>query len=65
MRHLVNERKALLAVCCIGIGSLLLIQTKLFATPVLVSEKGLVFLLLALTLVVSGFVLIAKAIHKV
>lgn len=65
MAHLVNERKVLLAVCFIGLGVLILSQTKLFAAPVVVSEKGLGLLLLVVVLLVSGFVLFAKAIRKV
>ena len=65
MLHLVNERKALWALCFIGFGILALTEIKLFAAPVMVSEKGLGLLLLALVLLVSGFVLIAKAIRKV
>ena len=65
MPHLINERKLLLAVCLIGLGVLILSRTKLFAAPVVVSEKGLGLLLLVVVLVVSGFVLIGKAIRKV
>lgn len=65
MQHLINERKALLALVLISLGALLLIQTKLFAVPVLVSEKGLALLLLALVLFIGGAVAAAKAIRKV
>lgn len=65
MPHLVNERKALLALCLIGLGTLVLTQLKLFAAPVLVSEKGLGLLLLSGVLLVSGAVLAAKAIRSV
>lgn len=64
MTHLVNERKVLLAVCLISLGVLILTQIKLFAAPVVVSEKGLGLLLLVVVLLVSGFVLVAKAIRK-
>lgn len=65
MSHLVNERKGLLALCLISLGIFLLSQSKLFAAPVLVSEKGLGLLLLSVVLMVSGSVLVAKAIHRV
>jgi len=64
MRHLVNERKAILAICFIACGILVLTQVKLFAAPVLVSEKSLGLLLLALVLLTSGCLLIAKAIQR-
>ena len=65
MPHLLHERKAFLALCCIGLGILVLTQVKLFGTPVLVSEKGLGLLLLSMVLLVSGSVLVAKAIRRV
>lgn len=65
MPHLVNERKALLALCLIGLGILVLTQIKLFAAPVLVFEKGLGLLLLAMALLISGSVLVVKAIRRV
>jgi hypothetical protein len=65
MQHLINERKALLALVLISLGALLLIQIKLFAVSVLVSEKGLALLLLALVLFIGGAVTAAKAIRKV
>lgn len=64
MASLVNERKVLMAICLISLGVLILTQIKLFAAPVVVSEKGLGLLLLVVVLLVSGFVLVAKAIRK-
>lgn len=65
MPHLVNERKALLAIGFISLAILILTQINLFAAPVLVSEKGLGLLLLSMILLTSGFVLVAKAIRRV
>jgi hypothetical protein len=65
MRHVINERKVFLAICFIGLGILLLTQLKLFAAPVVVSEKGLGLLLLAMVFLVSGSVLVAKAIRRI
>lgn len=65
MPHLVNETKALLAICFISLSILTLTQIKLFAAPVLVSEKGLGLLLLAMMLLACGMVLVAKAIRRV
>lgn len=65
MPHLVNERKAMLAISFISLAILTLTQVKLFAAPVLVSEKGLGLLLLAIVLLASGFVLVTKAIRRV
>ena len=65
MSHLVNERKALLALCLIGLGLLVLTQIKLFIKPVLASEKGMGLLLLAIVLLVSGTVLATKAIRRI
>jgi hypothetical protein len=65
MPHLVNERKGSLAICIISLAIYTFTQIKLFATPVLVSEKGLALLILAIVLLISGFVLVAKAIQRV
>jgi hypothetical protein len=65
MPHLVNERKGFLAICFISLAIYTLTRIKLFATPVLVSEKGLALLILAIVLLISGFVLVAKAIQRV
>lgn len=65
MPHLVNERKALLAVCFISLAIFSITQIKLVAAPVLVSEKGLGLLFLSMVLLVSGSVLVAKAIRGV
>ncbi len=65
MPHLVNERKALFAICLISLAIFTLNQIKLFAAPILVSEKGLGLLLLAMMLLASGIVLVAKAIRRV
>ena len=64
MRHLVNERKALLALCLLGLGLLVLSQIKLFIKPVLASEKGMGLLAVAMVLLISGTVLAAKAIRR-
>jgi hypothetical protein len=65
MPHLVNEKKALLAIGFISLAILILTRVKLFAAPVLVSEKGLGLLLLAMVLLAGGFVLAAKGIRRV
>jgi drug/metabolite transporter (DMT)-like permease len=65
MPHLINEKKAFLAICFISVAILMLAQIKLFAAPVLDSEKGLGLLLLAIILLASGFVLVTKAIRRV
>lgn len=65
MPHLVNERKALWAICFIGLGMLVLARVKLFPAPVLVSEKSLGLLLLAIVLVIGGSVLAIQAVRKV
>jgi hypothetical protein len=65
MPHFVNEKKALLALALISLGILILTQTKLFAAPIIISEKGLGLLLLSMALLIIGSRLIAKAIRRV
>ena len=65
MRYLVSEKKLLLALLFIGLGIFLLIQTTLFAAPVLLSEKGLLLTALAVALFVLGFLQGTKAIRRV
>ncbi len=65
MRYLVSERKALLAVFFICIGIILFSQASLFSTPVLLSEKALLQIVLALVLFVNGVIQASKAIRKV
>jgi hypothetical protein len=65
MRYLVSEKKMLLAFLFIGVGIFLLTQLTLFATPVHISEKGLLMGALALSLFVIGFIVVAKAIRQV
>jgi len=64
MRHLVSERKLLLAAVLISIGLLLFSQLTLFSDPVLVSEKGIAFLVLSLALLGIGVAQVVKAVRQ-
>jgi hypothetical protein len=64
MPHRVNERRVLLGLASISLAVFLFAKAKLFPAPVLVSEKGLGLLFLALLLLVGGFLLVTKAVKK-
>lgn len=65
MRHLVSERKLLLAAVLISIGLLLFSQVTLISDPVLVSEKGLALLLLSIVLLTIGVVQVVKTVTRI
>jgi hypothetical protein len=65
MRHLVSERMIGLAVLIFVIGIFLVSQAFLFARPVLVSEKGLLLLILGIGLILSGVFVAVRSIRKV
>ena len=65
MRHMVSERKLLLAAVLISIGLLLFSQVTLISDPLLVSEKGLALLVLALILLTVGVVQVVKTVTRI
>lgn len=64
MRHLVSERKLLIAALFICLGMLVLSQVMLFASPVLVSEKDLALLLVAVVLLIIGVKQVIKTVKR-
>jgi hypothetical protein len=65
MRQLVSERKIGLAVLIFVIGIFLASQASLFARPVLVSEKGLLLLILGFVFIVSSVFVAVRSGRKV
>jgi hypothetical protein len=65
MRHLVSELKLLIAALFICLGMLFLSQVMLFASPVLVSEKDLGLLILAVVLLAIGVKQVIKAVKRI
>jgi hypothetical protein len=65
MRHLISERMIGLAVLICVIGVILISQAFLFARPVLVSEKGLLLLIVAIGLIVSNVFVAVRSVRKV
>ena len=65
MPYLVHEKKALLALCFIGLGIWVLTQIKLLAAPVRISEKAIGLLLLAIILLGMGAVQIIRALRRI
>jgi hypothetical protein len=64
MPQRVNERRIFLGLALISLAVFLVAKVRLSPTSVLISEKGLGLLFLALLLLVSGFLLVTKAISK-
>ncbi|MBD0297218.1 MAG: hypothetical protein ICV84_18820 [Flavisolibacter sp.] len=64
MRYLVSERKLGLAILSFALGIFLATKASLFASPVLVSEKGLLFIILAIGLIVSSVFIAVRSIRK-
>jgi hypothetical protein len=64
MPQRVNERRIFLGLALISLAVFLVAKVRLSPTSVLISEKGLGLLFLALLLLVSGFLLVTKAIRK-
>jgi len=62
---MVSERKLLLAAVLISIGLLLFSQVTLISDPLLVSEKGLALLVLALILLTVGVVQVVKTVTRI
>ena len=65
MRYLVSEFRVLLSILSLALGIFLITKTALFADPVLVSEKGLLLLVLSLGLLVCGGFLAIRSVRKV
>jgi hypothetical protein len=65
MRHLVPEKIIGLAVLTFVIGVILVSQTSLFARPVLVSEKGILLLMVGIGLIVSSVFVAVRSVRKV
>jgi hypothetical protein len=64
MPQRINERRILLGLALISLAVFLFAKARLYPTYLLISEKGLGLLFLALLLLVSGFLLVTKAIKK-
>ena len=65
MPRLVNEKKGLLALVLFSLGIFIFYRTELFAAPVRISEKGLGGIILSILLLVTGILVITRAIRKV
>ena len=65
MRYVISERKIALAVLIFAIGIILISQASLFASPVLVSEKSLLLIILGVALIVSSVLIGVRAVRKI
>ena len=65
MRRLVSERKLGLAVLLFVFGIILVSQASLFARSVLVSEKGLLLLVLGVGLILSSVFVAVRSVRNV
>jgi hypothetical protein len=65
MHHFVSERMIGLAVLICVLGVILVWQTSLFVRPVLVSEKGLLLLIVGIGLIVSSVFVAVRSVRKV
>ena len=61
----VSEKKLIVGIVCFAMGILLFFNTALFTSPLLVSEKGMLYTAIALALVAVGIFSFKSSIHKV
>jgi hypothetical protein len=65
MRYLISEKKLGLAIVVFVTGVFLASKASLFARPVLVSEKGLLILLLSIGLIVCSLFVAVHSFRKI
>jgi Na+/proline symporter len=64
MRYSVSEKKLGVAVFSFVLGIYIIAKATLFATPVTVSEKGLLLVMLAIELIIGSVLVAVRSVRK-
>jgi hypothetical protein len=61
----ISEKKLAISLACFAIGIILFLSTPLVTTRVVVAEKGILYIMVALTFVAFGLYSFKRSIRKV
>lgn len=61
----ISEKNVVVGFICLAIGIIILLNTTLFAAPIRVSEKGIVFYMVAFVIIAFGVRFFKRSAQKV